>query len=141
MVKELIAYTAENSKGELKRVLSDVLATPVSPELLPLDKDGKSPQVTENAVGPHELHDYFCLCSCVKALLLKKFTNLQNFSFAGKYDGAEIYKWMEKFIRRFFAQQFKRSCSPDSVKLGSVDISKLACVCQATQTVTYGWTT
>lgn len=125
LVKELIAYTAENSKGELKRVLSDVLATPVSPELLPLDKDGKSPQVTENAVGPYELHDYFLFMLVRKGFNPQKVYKLAKLSFAGKYDGAEIYKWMEKFIRRFFAQQFKRSCSPDSVKLGSVDISKI----------------
>ena len=124
LVLAIIAYQAEQSKGELKRVLQDVLNTPISPELLPPTSDGKIRQKSENAIGPYELHDYFLFMLIRKGFTPSKVYALAKLSFADKYDGETIYKWLQTFIRRFFSQQFKRGCSPDGVKLGSVDLSK-----------------
>ena len=125
LVKALLRYHAEHSTGELKKTLLDILDTPVSPELLPTDKDGNIAQITENVVGPYELHDYFMFMMLRKGFTPGKVYKLAKLSFEGIYDGATILKWLKFFIRRFFTQQFKRSCSPDSVRLGSVDLSKM----------------
>jgi len=125
LVKALIAYYAENCKNtDLKTILADVLDTPVSPELLPVNAQKNISQITEDIIGPYELHDYFLYMLIRKGFTPYKVFCMAQISFKNKYDGKTIYKWLEKFIRRFFSQQFKRSCAPDSVKLGSVDISK-----------------
>ncbi len=121
LVKALLAYVAESAQPSLKRVLTDILATPVSPELLPPTEKDEISQITEDVIGPYELHDYFIFMLLRKGFSPSKVYKLALISFREKYDGATIYKWMNKFIRRFFSQQFKRSCAPDSVKLGSAD--------------------
>ncbi len=123
MVRSLIAYEASKSPVEVKKVLLDVLDTPVSPELLP-PKGGNIAQVTENIVGPYELHDYFLYMLIRKGFAPSKIYTLAKLSFKGRYTSEEIYMWLAKFIKRFFSQQFKRSCQPDSVKVGTVDLSK-----------------
>ena len=125
LVKAILKYVAENSNAETKRVLLDVLDTPVSPELLPPSSDGVIQQITENSVGPYELHDYFLFMLIRKGFAPRKVYELAKLSFDGIYDEQTILKWLKFFIRRLFTQQFKRSCSPDSVRLGSVDISRM----------------
>ena len=124
LVIELLRYLEENSKGELRRVLHDIIGTPVSPELLPTDKEGNIAQKTEESVGPYELHDYFLFMLIRKGFSPKKVYLMARMSFADVYEPQTILKWLKFFIRRFFTQQFKRSCTPDSVRLGSVDLSK-----------------
>lgn len=123
LVKAMLARKASLSDDETKRVINDVLNTPVSPELLPAD-DGKITQITENAVGPYVLHDYFLFMTVRKGFCPSKIFELAQISFEGSFDRDTIYKWLRKFIWRFFSQQFKRSCTPDGVRIGSVDLSK-----------------
>lgn len=125
LVKAMIRHAANSSDKNLKAVLLDVLDTPISPELLPLTAQNDISQVTEDIIGPYELHDYFLFMLTRKGFTPSKVFRLAQISFAGSYDDKTIYKWLSKFIWRFFSQQFKRSCSPDGVRLGSVDISKL----------------
>lgn len=123
LVRYLTAYEAEKSDGVLKNVLLDVLDTPVSPELLPPDDNGEIAQKTEDVVGPYELHDFFLYYLVRFGFAPSKIYYLAKFSFADKYDNATIKKWLTVFIRRFFSQQFKRSCLPDGPKVGSVTLS------------------
>lgn len=122
LVRYLTAYEAERAGGETGRVLRDVLATPVSPELLP-PKDGKISQKTEELVGPYELHDFFLYYFLRFGMEPKKIFRLAKYAFAGTYDDATIKKWLTTFVRRFFIQQFKRSCLPDGPKVGTVTLS------------------
>ena len=128
LVKAMIRFEAERSPKKLKEVLLDVLDTPVSPELLPPDKQNNISQITEDVIGPYELHDYFLFMLIRKGFAPSKVFRLAELSFKNKYDSKTIYKWLNKFIRRFFTQQFKRSCAPDGVRLGSVDLSKLSMI-------------
>ena len=114
---------AEISDGELKTVLLDVLDTPVSPELLPPDKNGEIAQKTEDVVGPYELHDFFLYYFVRFGFTPSKIYYLAKHSFAGKYNNDTIKKWLVTFLKRFFSQQFKRSCLPDGPKVGSVTLS------------------
>ena len=126
LVKALLRYEAQHTANKkLKKALEDVLDTPVSPELLPTDTNGAISQITEDSVGPYELHDYFLFMLIRKGFSVRKVYELAKISFEGRYDEKTILKWLKFFIKRFFTQQFKRSCSPDSVKLGSVDLSKM----------------
>ncbi len=121
LVRYLIAY--ESRKNEtLKEVLEDVLATPVSPELLP-PTEGEISQKTEELVGPYELHDFFLYYFLRFGYSPKKIFRIAEKSFANSYDKATIKKWLVVFLRRFFSQQFKRSCIPDGPKVGSVTLS------------------
>ncbi len=122
LVRHLTAYEAERAGGEIGRVLRDVLATPVSPELLP-PKDGEISQKTEELVGPYELHDFFLYYLLRFGMEPKKIFRLARRAFAGEYDDATIKKWLTTFVRRFFIQQFKRSCLPDGPKVGTVTLS------------------
>ncbi len=123
LVRHLVDYEAGVcGDPELAAVLRDILATPVSPELLPA-KDGEISQITEDLVGPYELHDFF-LYYCVRwGFAPAKIYRLARYAFAGAYDDATILKWLKKFYWRFFSQQFKRSCLPDGPKVGSVTLS------------------
>ena len=103
-------------------MLEDVLDTPVSPELLP-PVDGKIAQKTEDLVGPYELHDFFLYYMLRCGFPPAKLYRVAQLAFAGQYDDAVILKWMKNFYKRFFAQQFKRSCLPDGPKVGSVALS------------------
>lgn len=123
LVRYLTAYEAEKSDGVLKSVLLDVLDTPVSPELLPPDKDGKIAQKTEDVVGPYELHDFFLYYLVRFGFTPSKIYYLAKIAFNQKYDNATIKKWLTVFVKRFFTQQFKRSCLPDGPKVGSVTLS------------------
>ncbi len=104
-------------------VLQDILDTPISPELLPPDGNGQISQQTEDIVGPYALHDFFLYYMLRFGFEPKKIYALACRAFAGEYDGGTIKKWMTAFYRRFFTQQFKRSCMPDGVKVGSVCLS------------------
>lgn len=123
LVRHLIRYYADTCGDEkLTAVLNDVLDTPVSPELLP-PKEGQISQVTEDIVGPYELHDFVLYQVLRYGFAPKKIFRLAKIAFEGTYDEATIRKWMEVFYRRFFSQQFKRSCLPDGPKVGSVAVS------------------
>lgn len=123
LVRHLVKYYADTCSDEvLTKVLYDVLDTPVSPELLP-PEDGKISQKTEDLVGPYELHDFFLYQILRFGFTPKKVFYLAEKAFAGVYDRETILKWLKVFYRRFFAQQFKRSCLPDGPKVGSVAVS------------------
>ena len=122
LVRYLVAYEADRTMGELSDVLYDVLDTPVSPELLP-PKDGEISQKTEDLVGPYELHDFFLYYMLRFGYPPRKIYRIARRTFAGAYDDATIKKWLVTFIRRFFTQQFKRSCLPDGPKVGTVTLS------------------
>ena len=123
LVRHLVKYAADDTKDEaLKNVLYDVLDTPVSPELLP-PKDGDIAQKTEDLVGPYELHDFFLYFMLRFGYEPSKIFRIACMTFDGEYDKETIFKWLETFCRRFFSQQFKRSCLPDGPKVGSVALS------------------
>ena len=123
LVRHLVRYYADTcGEEELRNTLLDVLDTPVSPELLP-PSEGQIAQKTEELVGPYELHDFFLYYMLRAGFEPAKIYRLANYAFAGQYDAATVRKWLENFYRRFFAQQFKRSCLPDGPKVGSVAVS------------------
>lgn len=123
LVRHLVKYAADVTPDEqLKAVLYDVLDTPVSPELLP-PKDGNIAQKTEDLVGPYELHDFFLYYMVRFGYEPSKIFRLAEETFEGSYDKTTILKWLEIFCRRFFSQQFKRSCLPDGPKVGTVALS------------------
>ena len=123
LVRHLVRHFAETCGDEiLKKVLFDVLDTPVSPELLP-PKDGKIAQKTEDLVGPYELHDFFLYYMLRYGFAPDKIYRLAAAAFEGDYGKEVILKWLKTFYKRFFAQQFKRSCLPDGPKVGSVGVS------------------
>ena len=122
LVRHIVKYYADSSRGKLKAVLYDILDTPVSPELLP-PTDGEIAQKTEDIVGPYILHDFFLHCLIRRGYSPKKIYFVAVNTFKGEFDCATIKKWLQIFIRRFFSQQYKRSCVPDGVKIGSVALS------------------
>ena len=124
LVRHLVAYFAKEAESEaLKTVLLDILDTPVSPELLPPEENGEIAQKTEDLVGPYELHDFFLFYVLRYGFSPSKIYRLAVTAFEGRYAEDVIYRWLENFYRRFFAQQFKRSCLPDGPKVGSVGVS------------------
>lgn len=127
LVRHIVSYYAEceRAKGNeaLAAALFDVLATPVSPELLPADKTGDIAQKTEDLVGPYELHDFFLYHFMRRGATPSKIYRLARYALGDKYEDAVIFKWLATFMRRFFNQQFKRSCLPDGPKVGSVGVS------------------
>ena len=125
LVRHLVRYEADTAPTDaLRRVLLDILDTPVSPELLPA-KDGEIAQRTEELVGPYELHDFYLYYVLRFGFGPRKIFRLAKAAFAGRpeYTGQVLYKWLRSFYWRFFAQQFKRSCLPDGPKVGSVTLS------------------
>ncbi len=123
LVRHLVQYYADTSEDEeLKSVLYDVLDTPVSPELLP-PKDGEIAQKTEDLVGPYELHDFYLYYMLRFGYSPSKIYRLALQAFEREYDDVTILKWLDIFYRRFFSQQFKRSCLPDGPKVGTVALS------------------
>lgn len=123
LVRYLVKYYADNSENEaLKKALLDVIDTPVSPELLP-PKDGEISQKTENLVGPYELHDFFLYYALRFGFSPKKIFRLAVLSYKQDYTPDIILMWEKTFFRRFFAQQFKRSCLPDGPKVGGISLS------------------
>lgn len=123
LVRYLVEYVANVSDEKTAAILYDVLDTPVSPELLPPDENGKIAQKTEDNIGPYELHDFFLYNFIRFGFTKEKITALAFKAFEGKYDKSTIEKWAEVFFKRFFISQFKRSCIPDSPKVGSVSLS------------------
>ena len=125
LVRHLVRYEADiAASAELRRVLLDILNTPVSPELLPA-KDGEIAQKTEDLVGPYELHDFYLYYVLRFGFGPAKIFRLAKAAFAGRaeYPDEVLYRWLRNFYWRFFAQQFKRSCLPDGPKVGSVTLS------------------
>ena len=109
--------------GALAAVLRDILDTPVSPELLPADDGGNIAQKTEDLVGPYEIHDFYIYHLLRFGYAPDKLYRLAKVAFAGVYNDETLLKWLKNLLRRFFAQQFKRSCLPDGPKVGSVGLS------------------
>jgi NAD+ synthase (glutamine-hydrolysing) len=126
LVKYLVAAVGKREGGKTERVLQDILNTEISPELLPPDKEGNIAQKTEDLVGPYELHDFYLYYAIRWGFSPCKIFYLAKRTFADKYDGETLKKWLKNFYRRFFSQQFKRSCIPDGVKIGSVTLSPRA---------------
>lgn len=124
LVRAMLSYCEQKASGFLKKTLRDILDTPISPELIPADESGNITQITENVIGPYELHDYFAFMLLRKGFSPRKIFALAKVSFAEIYNEQTILRCLKFFIKRFFSQQFKRSCTPDSVRLGSVDLSK-----------------
>jgi NAD+ synthase (glutamine-hydrolysing) len=123
LVRYLVSYFADTANdSKLRDVLKDVLDTPVSPELLP-PKDGEIAQKTEDIVGPYELHDFFLYYVLRYGYEPSKIYRLAKIAFASGYEDRVILEWLKTFYKRFFSQQFKRSCLPDGPKVGSVSVS------------------
>lgn len=123
LVRYLVKYVADISDEKIAAVLYDILDTPVSPELLPPDENGKIAQKTEDNIGPYELHDFFLYHFVRFGFEKEKLSALALKAFDGKYDKETVDKWLGVFTKRFFISQFKRSCIPDSPKVGSVSLS------------------
>ena len=124
LVRHLVEWEATHTySGDLSRILLDVVNTPISPELIPAKEDGTIKQKTEDLVGPYELHDFFIYHFMRSGYSPTKIYYLACLTFEGEYDKATIKKWLTTFFRRFFQQQFKRSCLPDGPKVGSVSLS------------------
>ena len=123
LVRHLVRYYADTCEDDrLSEILLDILDTPVSPELLP-PKDGEIAQKTEDLVGPYELHDFFLYYMLRAGYEPGKIFRIAVQTFEGVYDREVILKWLKNFYRRFFMQQFKRSCLPDGPKVGTVAVS------------------
>lgn len=124
LVKHLVEWVALNEVDNAsKATLLDIVATPISPELIPADENGDIKQITEDLVGPYELHDFFLYYFLRFGFRPSKINFLAQQAFAGTYDEETIKKWLRTFFRRFFNQQFKRSCLPDGPKVGSISLS------------------
>lgn len=124
LVRYLVKYVAENeSNKEVSETLLDILDTPVSPELLPKDSEGNIAQKTEDIVGPYELHDFFLYHFIKHGSSKERILFLAENAFKNDYSKEEIQKWLDKFIYRFFTQQFKRSALPDGPKVGTISLS------------------
>ena len=124
LVRYMVRYAAENLFGEeTRRTLMDIIDTPVSPELLPTDEAGNIAQITEDKVGPYELHDFFIYYFLHYGFTREKIAYMAIQAFADVYDEETIRKWLNVFMQRFFRQQFKRSCMPDGPKVVAVSLS------------------
>jgi NAD+ synthase (glutamine-hydrolysing) len=127
LVASLVRWIANKHTEETtKEVLIDILDTPFSPELLPADKEGKIAQKTEHFVGPYELHDFFINRMLRHNDEPRRIYFIAQQAFKGSYTSEEVLKWLKVFYRRFFSQQFKRSCMPDGPKVGAINLSPRA---------------
>ncbi|MCL2097504.1 MAG: NAD(+) synthase [Bacteroidales bacterium] len=123
LIPHLIRWAAKQQAPEVQAVLQDILATPISPELLPANAKGETMQKTEDLVGPYELHDFFLYYTLGFGFRPAKIYFMAQRAFVGKYTETEIKKWLHLFFRRFITQQFKRSCLPDGPKTGALSLS------------------
>ena len=140
LIKYLVAFVAHTEMDEVARdTLLDIIDTPISPELIPADEQGNIKQKTEDLVGPYELHDFYLYYAMRFGFTPSKIFMLARHAFADKYDAATIRKWLINFYRRFFAQQFKRSCLPDGPKVGSVTLSPRGDWRMPTDAVSKAW--
>lgn len=123
LIRHLVAYEAARAEdSRLAEVLRDILDTPVSPELLPADGE-EIAQKTEELVGPYLLHDFYLFYCIRRGYAPEKVFRIARQAFGGEYSAETLLYWLKNFYRRFFAQQFKRSCLPDGPKVGSVTLS------------------
>jgi len=127
LVRHMVAHCALVAQNEgntaLANALFDVVNTPVSPELLPADDKGEIAQKTEDLVGPYEIHDFYLYYMLRYGYSPEKLYRLACYTLGEAYDSETLKKWLKVFVRRFFTQQFKRSCMPDGPKVGSVGLS------------------
>ena len=123
LVEHLIRYVATTASEATAKTLLDIVDTPISPELIPADVNGQIKQKTEDIVGPYELHDFFIYYFLRHGFRPAKIFLLAQKAFKGEYEDEVIKHWLSVFCRRFFSQQFKRSCLPDGPKVGSVSLS------------------
>ena len=126
LVRHIVDWYADHSGTELKAVLKDILDTPVSPELLPADSNGLIAQKTESILGAYEIHDFYLYHFAKYGATPEKLLFLAKYAFAGKFSDEELKKALTVFVRRFFTQQFKRSCIPDGPKVGTISLSPRA---------------
>ena len=123
LMRHLVKYVADRSDENVSETLYSVVNTPVSPELLPPDKNGKMEQKTETTLGPYEVHDFFIYYFIRKNKSPEELLTMAIDNFSGKYTEDELRKWLTTFVRRFFNNQFKRSCMPDGPAVGTVSLS------------------
>lgn len=123
LVQHLVRYEAEHLDGQVAEILMDVLATPISPELLPPDENGAMQQKTENTLGPYEVHDFYLYYFLRFGFAPEKLLFMAKRAFEGVYTNEDLETWLRLFLKRFFTNQFKRSCLPDGPKVGSVGLS------------------
>ena len=124
LVRHRVKWCAATSEDTHERqILLDIVDTPISPELIPADETGNIKQKTEDLVGPYELHDFYLYYTLRYGFTPRRIYYLAKHAFHGIYDTDTILKWLRTFYRRFFTQQFKRSCLPDGPKIGSVCLS------------------
>ena len=123
LVRHLVEYCKNNSSDKRKKVLEDILDTPISPELLPPDKSGNILQKTESTIGPYVLHDFFLYHLLRHGLPFKKIYLIAKLTFKDNFTSEEIIKWLKVFVERFYKGQFKRNAIPDGIKVGSISLS------------------
>ncbi|WP_027390510.1 NAD(+) synthase [Chrysiogenes arsenatis] len=123
LIRYLIGWVADELGGEIAAVLQQIIDTPITPELLPRGTNGEIQQKTEEVIGPYELHDFFLYHTVKYGASPEKVRLLAARAFEGRYTEAEIERWHQLFLRRFFTQQFKRSCIPDGPKVGTIALS------------------
>ncbi|ADU65161.1 NAD+ synthetase [Desulfurispirillum indicum S5] len=123
LIRYLVEWVASRSEDAMEELLMDIVNTPITPELLPRDEQKECTQKTEDIIGPYELHDFFLYHTVKYGASTPKVRHLAALAFAGKYDEASIARWHEIFVKRFFTQQFKRSCIPDGPKVGTIALS------------------
>ncbi|MFA6873667.1 MAG: NAD(+) synthase, partial [Bacteroidaceae bacterium] len=123
LVRHLVKWISGKLDDATRNILLDIIDTPISPELIPADENGEIAQKTEDLVGPYELHDFFLYNFIRHGFGPAKIYFLAHQAFGSKYDSETIKRWLAVFFRRFFAQQFKRSCLPDGPKVGSIALS------------------
>jgi len=125
LVRAVVEWLAASGRyaPALSETLQDILSSPVSPELLPPGASGETGQKTEDVIGPYALHDFFLYYVVRYGFAPSKIVSLAEVAFSGQYDKDTILKWLEVFYRRFFTQQFKRSCMPDGPKVGPISLS------------------
>lgn len=140
LVSHLVGWFASQPENEaVAATLRDVMATPISPELLPADEQGNIAQKTEDLVGPYELHDFFLHAFVRNGFAPDKIEFLARKAFEGVYDEQTINRWLATFVRRFFSQQFKRSALPDGPKVGSVSLSARGDWCMPSDAIAAEW--
>ena len=123
LIRYVIGWVGDNSTAQVRAILQDIIDTPVSPELLPAAQDGTIQQKTEDIIGPYEIHDFFLYHFLKYGAAPEKLRFLAEHAFAGTYAAVQIETWLKTFLRRFFTQQFKRSCMPDGPKVGTISLS------------------
>jgi NAD+ synthase (glutamine-hydrolysing) len=124
LIPHLIKWIATNMNQDIRNILNDIIATPISPELLPANNTDAITQITEELIGPYDLHDFFLFYMIRFGITPTKLAFLAQQAFADKYDTQTIIKWLQVFLHRFFQQQYKRSCTPDSPKIGTVNLAR-----------------